>query len=445
MGIYDGFGYRRLEELVDESNKLGFDIGFSKNIDVLRNKVMLGSELLHNSLAIHPMEGCDSLDDGSPSELTRRRYERFSKSGAGLIWFEATAVTKSGRANPRQLYISEKNLESFKRLSDEIKERTLKSNDGIFSPLLIMQITHSGRYSRPSGKPEPVIAFHDPYLDKKLNIPADQPHITDDELKVLEDRFVKAADLAEKAGFDGVDVKSCHRYLLSELLAAHTRDGRYGGDFEGRTAFLRNVTAKIMSQASRSFFVTSRINIYDGIPFPYGFGVNKDDHHVFDPQEPVRLVRGLHETGMKLINLTMGNPYYNPHINRPFEKGNYEHPEHPLAGVDRLVNGIGEVQKAVPHIAVVGTGYSYAREFAPYLAAGSIIEGKAKIIGFGREAFAYPGFARDILEYGVMKKEKCCIACGKCSELMRMGSVTGCVIRDEVFRKIYRELKEVRK
>jgi 2,4-dienoyl-CoA reductase-like NADH-dependent reductase (Old Yellow Enzyme family) len=445
LGIYEGFGYKRLEEIVDECKKLEIDIGFSENIDVLQKKVMIGRKVLHNSLAIHPMEGCDSQDDGSPSELTKRRYERFSKSGAGLIWFEATAVIKSGRANPRQLCISEKNLDCFKRLSEDIKERTFKSNNGMFSPLLIMQITHSGRYSRPRGISEPVIAFHDPYLDKNLGIPKEHPLVTDDELKALEDQFVKAARLAEKAGFDGVDVKSCHRYLLSELLAAHTREGTYGGDFEGRTAFLKNVTDKIRDKTGLDFIVTSRVNIYDAMPFPYGFGADKNDPFIFDPDEPVRLVRELHANGMKLINLTMGNPYYNPHVNRPYEKGNYDHTEHPLTGVARLINGIGKIQKDVPHIAVVSTGYSYAREFAPYLAAGSIIEGKAKIIGFGREAFAYPEFARDILEYGGMKKDKCCIACGKCSELMRMGSVTGCVIRDEVYKNIYKELKEVRK
>lgn len=428
MEIYNGFKYKDINELEEESKRLGVSLYFSKDISLLKRNVKVGNFSTSNSMAIHPMEGSDSAPDGSPDTLTKRRYDRFLRSGAGLIWYEAVAVENEGRANPRQLYITKDNFNKFKLEMGTV--------------LLLMQLTFSGRYSKPEGRSKPIIAAHDPYLDKKLGIDKDHPVITDDELEKLEDSFVESAVLAKKAGFYGVDIKSCHRYLLSELLSGFTRKGRYGETYEGRTRFLKNVFGKIKAVLGKDFIVTTRLNIYDGIPYPYGFGMDIDDPGVPDLTEPIRLVKELNEMGMDIINLTMGNPYYNPHVNRPFEKGNYEHPEHPLIGVSRMISGIGAVQKAVPDIAVVGTGYSFTREFSPYLAAGSLEKGLAKIIGFGREAFAYPDFANDILNEGKMKKEKCCIACGKCSDIMRAGGRAGCVVRDpKIYGKIYKELR----
>ncbi|HWT27552.1 MAG TPA: flavin oxidoreductase/NADH oxidase, partial [Mobilitalea sp.] len=138
-----------------------------------------------------------------------------------------------------------------------------------------------------------------------------------------------------------------------------------------------------------------------------------------------------------------GTPYYNPHINRPYDKGGYIPPEHPLEGVARLIGGIGEIQKAYPDMAVVGTGYSWLRQFSANLGAGVLENGLATFIGFGREAFAYPDFAKDILSQGQMEKNKCCIACGKCAELLRAGEKAGCVVRDsELYAPIYRTINK---
>ena len=98
----------------------------------------------------------------------------------------------------------------------------------------MLQITHAGRYG--DGK---VIAVHEPEIDKKSGVDPDKPVITDEELKALEDDFVEAARLAAEAGFDAVDIKACHRYLISELLGAHNRPGEYGGSYENRTRWLK--------------------------------------------------------------------------------------------------------------------------------------------------------------------------------------------------------------
>jgi len=202
-----------------------------------------------------------------------------------------------------------------------------------------------------------------------------------------------------------------------------------------------NVTRKVREAVGKDFIVTTRMNAYDGIQWPYGWGVDKEDYTKYDLSEPLKLIKMLYDDGMRLINITMGNPYYNPHVNRPFDVGAYVPPEHPIQGVGRIVSGTAILQKALPDMAIVGSGYSWLRQFSQNLAAGNVEKGNVKIVGFGRMSFAYPDFARDILQNGGLKKNKCCISCSKCTAIMRGGGTTGCVIRDsEVYLPIFRKL-----
>lgn len=441
---FEEFAFSTLDELIKAADALNLELKFSKNLARLADKVRAGNITIPNSIAFHPMEGCDGNADGSPGELTERRYIRMAEGGAGLIWFEAVAVVPEGRAFTRQLCINEKNVDDYKRLHTQIVEKARAKFGDSFTPVCIMQLTHSGRFSKPQGTPEPIAACTNPYLDPLAkNSPIRV--IRDEELEALEEDYVKAAILAREAGFDGVDVKACHQYLNSELLAAHTRKGKYGETFEGRTRLLLNVVDRVRNALGKDFVIASRLNIYDGIPYPYGWGVDKEDFRKYDLSEPRKLVKELQKKGVTLINVTMGTPYYNPHVNRPYDKGGYIPEEHPLEGVARLLKGAAEIQKAVPEIAVVGTGYSWLREFSPYLAAGTLEQGGASLIGFGREGFAYPCFAEDILKEKRMKKEKCCISCGKCAQLLRAGSTAGCVVRDaKIYAPVYKKCCESR-
>lgn len=432
------FYYNNLDEIEAECKRFGLNLPFSSNMEVFKNKVNVNGFSVPNSIAFHPMEGCDGKRDGSPGELTIRRYKRLAKGGAGLIWFEAVAVVHEGRANPRQLWIHRENVDRFKELFETIMDTAHEEQGEDFNPLCIMQLTHSGRFSSPDDGFAPIIPCENPYINSRYNNENIAHVVRDEELEALEDRFVEAALLAKEAGFHGVDVKACHRYLNSELLGAFTRSGRYGETFEGRTRFMLNIVDKIKSKLGEDFIVTTRMNIYDGIPYPYGWGTDREDYLKADLMEPKRLISLLYERGVRLINLTMGTPYYNPHVNRPYDKGGYMPPEHQLEGVERLINGIGEIQRTFPGLAVVGTGYSWLRQFSANLGAGVLENGLATIIGFGRESFAYPNFAKDILTQGEMNRKQCCIACGKCTEIMRANGTTGCVIRDsEVYAPIY--------
>lgn len=309
---YPKFHFDTLNALKEEIGALGLELPLSERMEILSQPVVLGKKRAANRIAFQPMEGCDGTADGKPSELTRRRYGRFAKSGAGLIWFEAAAVTEEARANPRQLMVNEENRNSLAQVVHMIKEICLKENG--FEPVVILQATHSGRYSKPHGVPEPIIAYNNPLFEKDRPIPAERI-ITDERLKRLEQEMGAAAKTAQEAGFDGMDIKACHRYLNSELLSAYTRPGEYGGSFENRTRFYRNAIQNAQANTSDGFLVTSRLNIYDGFPYPYGFGVNERDGVTPDMSEPLRLVGLLHRRlGLQLLDITIGNPYVNPHV-----------------------------------------------------------------------------------------------------------------------------------
>jgi 2,4-dienoyl-CoA reductase-like NADH-dependent reductase (Old Yellow Enzyme family) len=302
-----------------------------------------------------------------------------------------------------------------------------------------VQLTHSGRYSRPGSKPSPIIAARNPLLDAKL--PAEFRVITDEELIALEEKYVEAAVIAAEIGFDAVDIKCCHGYLLAELLSAYDRPGIYGGSFENRTRFLCNVINKIKAKLGETIEIAVRMNAYDA--YAHGWAVDSMEPAKADLTETKKLVRLLYDNGVKLINVSAGNPYYNPHIGRPYDIGGYIPPYNQLEAVENLLSLSKELQAEMPDAIIVATGFSWLRQFGTDIAAGGVAEGWFKIAGFGRQAFAYPSFAQDILEKGAMDQSKVCVACSKCSLMMRDGGRAGCVIRDAaLYVPMYREGRE---
>ncbi len=224
------FKYKTRAELIDEAAALGLSIAVDPDLAPLFRPIQVGNRRVGNRLAIQPMEGCDGEPDGSPGELTIRRYARFGAGGAKLIWGEAAAVVPEGRANTRQLVVGEATASGLERIVLATRQAHREAIGGDDDLLVGLQLTHSGRYS----VPRPILAQHDPLLDPRTIMDRstgrtagpDSPLLSDDELDRLQDRYVEAAALAFRMGFDFVDLKQCHRYLLNELLAARTRPGR---------------------------------------------------------------------------------------------------------------------------------------------------------------------------------------------------------------------------
>ncbi len=430
------FTYKTKEDLLAAAEAANVTLPWSDDVDVLRQEKRIGGSnvVMRNRLTVHPMEGFDSTPDGSPSELTLRRAMRFADGGAGLIWLEATAVTEDGRTNTGQLWINEENADEFAKMADMMHERS----GGV---PLILQLTHSGRFSKPDNTPHPVISYHNPLMNEKFNIDPDYPVVTDEYLDALPEKFGRAAELAKKAGFDGVDVKCCHKYLFSELLSAYSREGRYGGSFENRTRVFVDSMKAAAVHCSDDFILASRFGPYECLPYPWGFAADHEDYLKIDWAEPDRLYRIMYDCGVRLVDMTLGSPYINPHVNRPYDGGGYKPPEEQMVGVARLFDAAAHMKASVPGITMIGTGYSYLRQFAANAAAGAVSSDMTDAAGFGRMAFAYPDFARDILENGGLDVHKVCLTCSKCTAMMRAMSCTGCPIRDrDPYLDIYKKL-----
>jgi 2,4-dienoyl-CoA reductase (NADPH2) len=447
------FSLGSIEDFKSLCKELNAPVDIIEDTSILAESVKVGNWIIPNSLAIHPMEGCDGDSEGRPGPLTLRRYRRFSAGGAGLIWAEAIAVVPEGRANPRQLWLNEKSKDSFAEMVGVIRKAAAESVGLQHRPVIVAQLTHSGRYSKPRGFAEPLVPQRDPYRDSlvpqarpdfnfKSQIAENYPLITDEYLDNLQDAYVDGAGMAFQAGFDAVDIKSCHGYLINELLAGRNRSGKYGGSFENRTRFLLEVIGKIHDKLGENKPIFVRLGFYDAIPYPFGWGVDKNDYTKPDLTEPRKLLNLLLQRGVKVINFTCANPYYNPHIGRPFNqpiKGGYGEPEHPLLGVKRLIDLAGQIQTEFPQIAIVGTGYSWLRHLMGNVAAATKSNGKAKIIGVGRMAFAYPDFAKDLLRKGKLEPSKVCVGCSACTQMMRDDVMTGCVVRDnKIYGPIFR-------
>ena len=383
---------------------------------------------VENRVVFQSMEGCDCNADGSPSDLTVEKYLRAAKGGAGIVWFEANAVCPEGRTNPRQMMLTDKNVGAFRDLLR--KMRTLAKSECGTHPLLILQLTHSGRQSV-----VPMAVYRHPIYEETRPI-TDENIVTDEYLDTLPALYARSAKLALEAGFDGVDVKSCHGYLFQELLSAFTRKGRYGGSFENRSRLYLSSIEAVRKAVPQSFLLTSRLSVSDMVPKPYGFGTTEDNR--LDLTEPDILIGRLIKAGIRILNVTVGNPYYNPHVNRPYRKGGYVAPEPPETGLKRFEIIEKHVKQKFPELVVIGSGLSYYREDLIEQAERQLQNGVCDLVGFGRMWLAYPTFYTDWLA-GAFQPKKCCLSCSKCTELMRHKQVSGCAVFNEYYRNLYKE------
>ncbi len=392
---------------------------------MIGDKIITGGVTFENRLVLQPMEGCDCAPDGSPGALTVRKYLKAAGSGAGTVWMEASAVCPEGCANGRQMMITEKNVREFAELIGKMREASPVRQ------VYILQLTHSGRQSV-----VPITGYANALYEKERPVTEDRI-ATDEYLDTIPALYAKTAELAYEAGFDGVDVKACHGYLLSEMLSAFERPGKYGGSFENRARLFLDCVKAVSAVTPAGKLLTSRLGVTEMVPYPYGFGTDETGEYV--PDEPDRLIELLIGCGVRILNVTVGNPYFVPHINRPFRRGPYTPPETPETGLARFAAIEKHIKEKFPELTVVASGLSYHREMVFDEAEKLLSSGACDLVGIGRMWLAYPEIYNDY-KNGTLERRKCCLTCSKCTELMRLDAPSGCAVFDEYYRELYRRL-----
>jgi NADPH2 dehydrogenase len=481
--------YAKLAALPDAAafreyvTQLGIDLPCDDRIlaapgSPLAQPLVLDGVRIGNRFCIQPMEGWDGTEDGRPTDLTVRRWQRFGESGAKLIWGgEAVAVRREGRANPNQLVLSEATAPEIGRLRDALLAAHRDRFGGTDDLLIGLQLTHSGRFCRPNRKDrlEPRIVYRHPILDRKFGIAPDYPLLTDGEIRGIIADYVRAAGLASALGFQFLDLKHCHGYLGHEFLSAVTREGPYGGSFENRTRFLREIVAGIRAEVP-GMLLGVRLSAFDLVPFrpdpalsterqlgpgipeehaaclpyAYAFGVNPLQPTEPDLAETGRFMELLRELDIRLVNLTAGSPYYNPHIQRPAifpPSDGYQPPEDPLVGVARQISAVRTIKQRFPEFVVVGSAYTYLQEFLPHVAQCLVRENAVDSVGLGRMVLSYPELPHDVLTTGQLQDKRICRTFSDCTTAPRNGLISGCYPLDKHYtaKPEFQKLKEIKR
>jgi NADPH2 dehydrogenase len=454
---------------------VGTDSPLIKSID----GVVINGKKVGNRWAVHPMEGWDGTTTGGATDEMRRRWQRFGESGAKLIFGgEAMAVRPDGRANPNQLIIVEQNKQDIAGIRETLV-RAHKERYGNTDDLVIgFQLTHSGRFCKPNDKKrmEPRVAYRHPILDKKFNVTSDSQVFTDEEIDRLIEDYIRAAKVAADVGADFVDIKHCHGYLLHEFLSAHTRPGKYGGSFENRTRILRDVIAGIRASGNK-IEIGVRLSAFDFVPFKpdpalsqpgklgpgipedyshclpyrYGFGVNQANPIDCDLTETHQFVQLCSRLGVKVLDVSAGSPYYNPHIQRPAAyppSDGYQPAHDPLIDVARQINVVRQLKtKAPQNLILIGTAYSYLQEYLPHVAQHVIRNKWADMVGLGRMVLSYPDMLTDAVSKGTLTSKFICRTFSDCTTGPRNGMISGCFPLDKYYtaKPEFQKLKEIKK
>lgn len=459
----------------DDRIKTGGDSPLRRPVDGMR----INGKRIGNRWAIHPMEGWDGTEDGKPTEEVFRRWRRFGQSGAKLICGgEAMAVRPDGRANPNQLILLPPNRSSLEELREALVKAHCECYGGVDDLVIGFQLTHSGRFCRPYSKDrwEPRVAYRHPILDRRFQEVSDEQVLSDGDVRVLIESYVQAARVAADAGADFIDIKHCHGYLLHEFLSAYTRPGKYGGSFENRTRILREIVQGIRESGNR-IDIGVRLSAFDFVPFRpdserlgarkmalgipedyrdclpyrYTFSAKQEDPVDYDLGETFQFVRLCRRLGIKILNVSAGSPYYNPHIQRPAAyppSDGYLPAYDPMVDVARLIGVARLIKEQSPEgMIIVGSGYSYLQEFLPYVAQYVVREGWADVVGLGRMVLSYPEMLEDATTKGKLVARRICRTFSDCTTAPRNGLASGCYPLDSFYtnRPESLQLKKIKK
>ncbi|MDR1128094.1 MAG: hypothetical protein LBL20_02190 [Treponema sp.] len=374
--------------------------------------VKIKNKTFPNRLFAQAMEGNDGENGGLPSERTVNRYVELAKGKWGAVLIEASSVVETSLARINGMIINKKNLDVIKRLVEAFRKH---NNEG----LLLLQITHSGERSG---------SFSDITTLTPSNKSGPR-YIPTGEIARIRDRFIEGALLAEEAGVDGIDLKMCHGYLGGEMLRpSNTRDDGWGGSFEGRARFLKEIVKGVKSGLkSRDFITGSRLSMYEGIRG--GCGTSGPDEIVEDISRMLDVIRLMDDLGMDYVNVSAGIPALTGPITRPTEPSKYLALHH-LRYAKTVKEMIGKENRKLK---VIGSAYSTHRAQSLDVAGEMLGKDYVDLCGFGRQIFADPLTPKKIMSGEAVNW---CVLCSGCAKLMTNQLNDGCIVYNDYYKEV---------
>jgi 2,4-dienoyl-CoA reductase-like NADH-dependent reductase (Old Yellow Enzyme family) len=378
----------------------------------------IGSRISPDRFVAQPMETNNSIEKGRVSTEALKRYRELARGKWGIIIVEAISITPESLARKNGMILSHENLESFRALVNTMKEEAPDT-------LILFQITHSGVNSNPA------------FSKKKSICPLPEGNFEQfqsEEIEIIRDKFISAAQLSEMAGADGIDFKMCHGYFGAEMLRpANTREDGWGGSFKDRTRFMREVVNGIKEVCSSEFILGSRISAFEGIRG--GFGTSGPEAVIEDLSEFRKLLSLMEELGYDYVNISAGIPTKTPGLTRPVKGSRLQYLN--------MMRYHKEAKDQLKHISsdikVIGSAYSILKEEGVMLADENIQNSDADFIGWGRQNFADPLMPEKIRKGQMVNW---CTACSGCTKLMKSQFKTGCIVYDENYKQLYKEHKK---
>ncbi|HDL5699964.1 TPA: NADH:flavin oxidoreductase/NADH oxidase family protein [Mannheimia haemolytica] len=223
-----------------------------------------------------------------PTQNLVNLYRTWAQGGAGVLVTGNVMINPQGKGSAGDVVVSdERDLPMLKAWAEAGK------TDGT---LMIMQINHAGKQSPKALNPVPVAPSAVPLvgMDGFINPPRALQAV---EIQQIIAEFVRTAQIAEQAGFSGVQIHAAHGYLISQFLSPHhnRREDEYGGSLANRMRFLIEIYQGIRATVGKDFLVGVKLNSAD---FQKGG---------FDEQDSLQVVATLSQLGIDFIEISGGN------------------------------------------------------------------------------------------------------------------------------------------
>jgi 2,4-dienoyl-CoA reductase-like NADH-dependent reductase (Old Yellow Enzyme family) len=365
--------------------------------NILGTPLQLGNKTIKNRIVMPAMGTGLASAQGEVTSAQLRYYEERARGGAGAIIVEIACVdSPEGKASLTQLCIDR--LELLAGLAE------LAETIQAYNCLAMVQLHHAGRQTAPAVTGLQPVA---PSPKACRFMRAEPRQLSREEIGWIRKRFIKAAVIAERAGFDGVELHAAHGYLLSQFLSPYTnlRDDEYGGSLENRLRLLREIMEGIKTRTS-DLILGVRFNLSDFVPG----GLNLE--------EGLQIAQLIEQYGADLLDASCGI----------YESGQTSIETSSFQEGWRMEM----IKQVKPRVSIPVVGGGVVRR--PEMAAQLIADGDIDLVWIGRGMLADPDWANQAIK-GHPEKIRPCITCNTCFETINKGHHIRCAVNPKTGRE----------